>query len=107
MLSTFLRLPLEQKAVSVANHTNFNPLSAMVTIWHHIIVSFKVFGTERVHLNLDMLGEMHQREVHWGKESLLIGGCRQNGLRGYEGWAAHSANIHQSLHHKSSWHSGG
>ena len=37
-----------------------NPLSALVVIWHHIIVSFQVFGTERVHWNLDILGEMHQ-----------------------------------------------
>ena len=36
-----------------------NPLSVMVAIWHHIIVSFKVFGTERVHWNLDISGEMH------------------------------------------------
>ena len=33
-----------------------NPLSAMVAIWHRIIVSFKEFGTERVHLNFDIPG---------------------------------------------------
>jgi hypothetical protein len=54
----------------------------MVAIWRHIIVSFQVFGTERVHWNLDFLGEAHQWEVHWGKECLSIGGCRLNGLRG-------------------------
>jgi hypothetical protein len=37
-----------------------NPLSAMVAIWRHIIVSFQVIGTERVGWNLDILGEMHQ-----------------------------------------------
>ena len=38
-----------------------NPLSTMVVIWHHIIVSFKSFGTERVvyHLNFNILDEMH------------------------------------------------
>ena len=59
-----------------------NPLSAMVAIWHHIIVSYQVFCTERVHWNLDFLGDMHHWEVHWGKECLSIGGCRLNGLRG-------------------------
>ena len=39
---------------------SFNPLSALVAIWHHIIVTFKVFGTERVHWNLVMMGEMHR-----------------------------------------------
>jgi hypothetical protein len=33
---------------------NFNPLSAMVAIWRHIMVSCQVFGTERVHWNLDI-----------------------------------------------------
>jgi hypothetical protein len=33
-----------------------NPLSAMAAIWHHIIVSFQVLGTERVHWNLDITG---------------------------------------------------
>jgi hypothetical protein len=61
---------------------SINPLSAIVAIWRHIIVSFQVFGTERVHWNLDFLGETHQWEVHWGKECLSIGGCRLNGLRG-------------------------
>jgi hypothetical protein len=58
-----------------------NPLSATVAVWHHIC-SFKVFCTERVHWNLDIMCEMHPWEVHWGKECLLIGGCRLNGLRG-------------------------
>ena len=39
---------------------NINPLNAMVTIWDHIIDSFKVCGTERAHWNLDILDEMHQ-----------------------------------------------
>ena len=43
---------------SLAAHI-FNPVSAMVAIWHHIIVSFQVLVTERVHWNLDILGEMH------------------------------------------------
>jgi hypothetical protein len=34
-----------------SNNKAINPLSAMVAIWHHIIVSFQVFGTERVHWN--------------------------------------------------------
>jgi hypothetical protein len=68
-----------------------NPLSAMVAIWHHTLVSFKVFGTERVHWNLDILDEMDQWEVYCGKECLLIDGCRLNGS-----FAAHSADIHQS-----------
>jgi hypothetical protein len=38
-----------------------NPLSAMVAIWRHILVSFQVFGTEKkLHWNLDILGDMHQ-----------------------------------------------
>ena len=54
----------------------------MVAIWDHIIVSFKInFGKERVHWNFDILDEMHQWVVNWSKESLLIGGCRLNGLR--------------------------
>ena len=35
-----------------------NPLSAMLIRWHHIIVSFKVFGTEKVYWNLDLLDNM-------------------------------------------------
>jgi hypothetical protein len=37
-----------------------NPLSAMGDFRHLIIVSFQVFGKERVHWNLDFLGEMQQ-----------------------------------------------
>jgi hypothetical protein len=35
---------------------NINPVSAVVAIWHHIIVSFNALGTERVHWNLDITG---------------------------------------------------
>ena len=62
------------------HHLHINPLSAMVAIWHNIIVSFKVLGTERIHCNLDTVSEKHHREVNCGKECLLIGGCRLNGL---------------------------
>jgi hypothetical protein len=50
--------------ICITSHVFFidknNPLSAMVAIWHHIIVSFHVFGTGRVQWNLDFLGDMHQ-----------------------------------------------
>jgi hypothetical protein len=36
-----------------------NPLSAMVAIWHHITISFTVFGTERVHWNFNIFDDMH------------------------------------------------
>ena len=52
------------------------PLSAMVAIWHHIIVSFSVFVTERVHLNLDILHEMKHWAVNWGEKCILA-------IRGY------------------------
>ena len=51
-------------------------------------------------VNLNILEEMDQ--VQWGKGCLLIGGCWLNGLQGTR---CHSADIHQHLHHKSSWHS--
>jgi hypothetical protein len=75
-----VNLELQKKVLEYLAY--FNPLSAMVAIWRHIIVSFQVFGTERVHCNLDCLGDMHPWEVHWGKECLSIGGCQLNGLRG-------------------------
>ena len=37
-----------------------NPVSAMVAIWCHIIVSFQVCATEMVRWNLDILDDMHQ-----------------------------------------------
>jgi hypothetical protein len=39
---------------------HINPLSAVVAIWRHIVASFNVFATERVHLKLNILDEMHQ-----------------------------------------------
>jgi hypothetical protein len=42
------------------NKEYISPLGAMVAIWRQIIVSFRVFVTERVHLNLDLVGEMHK-----------------------------------------------
>jgi hypothetical protein len=50
----------------------FNPLSAIVAIWCHIIVSLQVSCTESVHWNLDITGRnasvtgsLGQRSVFW------------------------------------------
>jgi hypothetical protein len=54
----------------------------MVAIWHHIKVSLKVLA-QKGFIGIGIsLGEMHQIEVHWGKEYLLIGEYWQNGLLG-------------------------
>ena len=76
------QLPTITINIHRTHHWAKYPLSAMVAIWHHIVVSFNFFGTERVHSNFDILGEMQQSEVHCGKECLVIGGSRLNGLRG-------------------------
>ena len=44
-----LSIETKQTQSWVSVHPSVNPLSAMVAIWHHIIVSDEVFGTERVH----------------------------------------------------------
>ena len=54
----FMTRPFDANGNSVEGV--ISPLSAMVARWHHIIVSFKVFGTERVHWNLDLLDELRQ-----------------------------------------------
>jgi hypothetical protein len=50
-----------------------NPLSGMVAIWRHIIVDIQVFGTERLHCNLNfvfghmvLIGSLWQRvSFYW------------------------------------------
>jgi hypothetical protein len=61
-----------------------NPLSAMVAIWHHIIVSFKSLAQKGL-LEFGYFGcnaSLISERFNCGKECLLIGGCRLNGLRG-------------------------
>jgi hypothetical protein len=47
-----------------------------------VTISWWIFRSERGNLWFDILGEMQQWEVHCGKECLLIGECRLNGLWG-------------------------
>ena len=82
----------------------FNPLSVMVAIQHHIIVSFKSFSTERViGIWIPELKCISER-LTWAKSVFWL---VDFGRMGCSSLAAHSTDIHQSLHNKSSRHSGG
>jgi hypothetical protein len=61
--------------------TNY-PLSAMVTIWYHIIVRFNVLATKRfIGTWISGLKCISERLIV-ATSVFLIGGCRLNGLRG-------------------------
>jgi hypothetical protein len=49
---------------------------------HPITVTYVCYSTEIIQLSFDILGEMQQWEVDWGKERLLMRGCQTYGLRG-------------------------
>ena len=52
-----------------------NPFSAIRYFRHPTIVNY-FLSTEKVNLNFDILAEMQQWEVDWGKECLLMGECQ-------------------------------
>ena len=73
---------LQTCSLSSLQNTKKLTLSVPVAISRHIIDSFHVFLAQKGFIgNWISLCEMHQWEVHWGKECLLIGGCQLNGLR--------------------------
>jgi hypothetical protein len=93
--------------------SKFNPLSAMVAIWNHIIVSFQVL-TQKGSLELWYFGwNASVRGFTVGKSVFWLVDVGWTGCKGhifsliFTFSILHSANLHQSLHHKSSWHSGG
>ena len=58
-----------------------NPL-APLAFYDTYYTEFGYFSTKRVHLNFDILGEMHQWEVNWGQKCIVMGGCQTYVLQG-------------------------
>jgi hypothetical protein len=81
----------------------FNPLSAMVIIWHHIIVSVKVLAQKGFIWTCIFSVKCSSEMFIMAKGVVWSVGVS---WKGCEGWVAHSAEIHQSLLHKSRLHSG-
>jgi hypothetical protein len=71
----------------------------MVTIWHQRTVSFKVLAQKGFIGTWICWVKCYSERVTMANTVFWLVDV---GWMGCEGWAAHSADIHQSLHHKSS-----
>jgi hypothetical protein len=74
---------------------SFNPLSAMVGIWHHLIVSFKVWAQKGFIGTWMSWLKCSTAKLNRAIKCLVMVECQMYGLWGTS----------PSLHYKSSWHS--
>jgi hypothetical protein len=76
-----MHLQSSWNSIDVGPHCYIKPFSTIGNFSHPIIVSY-IFSTWRVNSIVDILVELQQGEVDWGKGCVLIGGGCMYELRG-------------------------